>query len=216
MQTQQPTSIDVNRFVRNSLIRNPTAEFEDVVKEWDRLKYPASLRPTSRNIVHSSRYSLKVKYGVGAIGLLPKSPIGDVSVSGLVKLLLKKRPGLTERQCAKLVEADGFEMNSGVYANAVKNNRAEGDSKIEPRNRLNGLNGSVVSCLQLGTHDVANCHDSEVRGKHDASHDEPSDASYREIEAVLDDLVHHAREISDGPLVELLRKARAHVIKSQK
>lgn len=84
-------------FVRRYILRHPDAALDEVLREWDKAGLPKTNHPDMQAI-HTALYQIKQKYDINDVSEIPKLTGGGIDLVGLVKLMLKKKRDLSEKQ----------------------------------------------------------------------------------------------------------------------
>ncbi len=122
--TEEP-KVTATNMIRWMLLHNPEVSLEAVQQEWEQREF-AGDKPTSQK-VYLARAELKKKYGAG-IELL--SLRGKPNVSSMIRLLLKKRPDLTNAQCHKLLATDGLTYTPALFGQVQRTHSSQTESVV--------------------------------------------------------------------------------------
>jgi hypothetical protein len=208
MAEQQSTvaeKIEAAGFIRRCVVRKPDTTLEEILVLWEKDKHVTGKKPTEQQL-HSVRYQIKQKYGIADLSELPIKAGGDVNITGLIRLLLKKHPTMTEKQCGHYMRQDGFEYTPALFRTTQQQMNAGSASNGSPdENQGKGPRARVKRRGRLPKEKKDKLGLTPTARK--------TGEQYVEMENLMDDLVQQARTIEDSELVEMLRNARRHVIR---
>jgi hypothetical protein len=184
---QSADSLKRATLIRRFVLRNPNANLEDLQKYWDKAGYPSASRPKKSQDLYLVRSVLKRKYGINSLDQIPLKKSGELNVTGLLRLVRKQKPKITERACRAFVAADGVEFSSALWSVMLK---ADGVRGVRVTNKTRRAKAQVASV------------------------NVSSGSELLEIESRLDDLIEKARVVNESEMVQLLKNARRHVSQS--
>jgi hypothetical protein len=184
---QSADSLKRATLIRRFVLRNPNANLEDLQKYWDKAGYPSASRPKKSQDLYLVRSVLKRKYGINSLDQIPLKKSGELNVTGLLRLVRKQKPKITERACRAFVAADGVEFSPALWSVMLK---ADGVRGVRVTNKTRRAKAQVASV------------------------NVSSGSELLEIESRLDDLIEKARVVNESEMVQLLKNARRHVSQS--
>lgn len=197
------SSENLAKFVREQILRNPSVSLEQLQAKWAEAGFPKKDEPSDTQVIHSTRYNLKQKYGLKDINDLPIKANGELNVSQLIRLLFKKHStSLSEAQCLHYLALDGIKVSPSLYigikkeltqSTPVTKVKKEPIQDSKPRARL------VRKGRQTG---------SVNKPKVDRALAE----RYMTVEKDLDEAFIKAKEFMDSDIVEQIRKLRRTII----
>lgn len=191
-------------FVRQQVIRKPNISVEELCDAWAESGGAKSDEPTPQQ-VYTARSTLLQKYEVGSLEQIPRKPNGDLNTTGLIRLLLKKDPNLTENACRLRLKADGVELSSDLWRKVKQQVRAESGTYSPdqnqdkgPRARKQGKRGRPKGSVN------------KAKGE-SASTVEDSQSRLERLEDQLDALIQEAKSISNSDVISALKDARRRI-----
>lgn len=213
---------DTANFVRRYILRHPNAPLDEVHREWDKAGLPRNKRPDMQAI-HTARYQIKQKYNINEVTDIPKSTGGGVDLVGLVKLMLKKKSDLSEKQARHYLSSDGFELTTPVW------DEARGRKSAVPTQPTPTAAQQPTATTPTVAKPAAESPDPKqetgprarhvgTKGRPPGSLNKPpvtkkdAAAAYLDMEDQLDMLVMQAMQLENADLVTELRAARRKVI----
>ncbi len=190
-----------SRFVRQFVLSNPNVTWDQIAKAWEDGGNPKSSCPT-KQMLYVARNNLKNKYDVDSLEKLPRKASGEINISGLLRLLIKKRPNMSETQCRHYLKSDGIDFTKSLWLTVSGEFKGAAGSGVKlaatdspDENQGSGPRARVVK----------NSPKSTVNQK-------PSDSiSLEKIESQLDDLIRQAQDILDSSVVSDLKNARRRI-----
>jgi predicted CopG family antitoxin len=195
---------DTNKFIRKCIFSKPDITIEELHAKWDAAKMPVRSKPVVQSL-YAQRSGIKTKYGISDLKELPIKPNGEINVSDMIRLLIKKHKTATETQIRHWLSLDGIEFSRSLFAQiqsgSVKTDKPK--SELEPKASPLPVAEPAPVAAPVATEKERK----ELMKAQDAGIAD----QYLKLEDELDILIERAKELSDSDLVLRLKESRRHV-----
>jgi hypothetical protein len=198
-------------WIRRQFVKKPDITLEAMQTAYAKTKYPQN-QPITKQHWYQGRSQLMQRYDFENQGLAWEDfpiagPTGKANVSAFIRFYLATFTDpsvITEADCVKFMEVDGFGFNGGVFRNVrskLKNGAASVEAEAaEPD--ADQADGSRAG--KPGKRKYVRRKKGGRRKK-----DDPTVVDqYEKIEAQLDGLMAKAEDLKDGKLSSALKQAR--------
>lgn len=190
-------SLDIEKgtFIRRYIIMHPEAGLKEVQDAWTKQGHPENKKPNSSQDIYLARNLIKKKFGIDNINEIPKKKSGEINVTGVLRLIRKRKPNITFKNCQNLLSKEGIEFSQALWSAML----------IHEKKKY----GKNISNADLKTSRKKTSRKSTKLKKSSKVHQNTNSVDdLVNIETQLDSMIESVRSINQSEVVELLRDAR--------
>lgn len=189
-------------FVRQMVMRNPDVTLDQVKQAWEKAGRSKDETPVMHDI-HLARTIIRKKYGVKEPHQIPRKANGEVNVTGVLRLVLKKHPKYKMKQALRYLLPEGLTFTPSLWSVMMHHDRkAAGKPSVQ-------LNDSPDDNQNAGPRARRKTNRRQVKANTKVN--TSSLSRLMDIEASLDQIIQKVDGAEMQNLAQALRDARRHI-----